>query len=187
MQKFSRFVMLTFILFSLLNFTFAQVKIMAKPGELFDLSELGTIVLMKENKVLVEIVLPAEARHSDYRDIDIRKDDEILYVNGTKIKNTIELEKLYNETKIGNEIKLGIKRNKDLALIAFKKIDPESLPKRQMMKVSMKEGESNDGVQEIDINGKKYKAKDGKVIINGKEMTIEELMENKGDKVDEKE
>jgi PDZ domain-containing secreted protein len=159
---------------------FSQVKIQAKPGELFDLSELGAIILLKENKVIVEFVMPDQTRHADYREIDIRKGDEISYVNGKKIQSTVELEDLYKKTKIGDEIKLGIKRNENLGLITFKKADPESLPKRKMMKMTVKESDFSGEAKEVEINGKKYNAKDGKVVIDDKEMTIEELMETEG-------
>ena len=64
-------------------------------------------------------------------------------------------------------------------LITFKKADPESLPKRKMMKVKVNESGQSGEEQEVEINGKKYKAKDGKVIIDGEEILLKDLLDEK--------
>ncbi len=171
------------ILFSSIGFS--QVKIMAKPGEMFDFKELGAIVLLKENKVKVEFVMPEHARHVDYRDVDIQKNDEIIIINGTKISTTVELEKNYNDLSVGDEIKLGIKREDKLMIISFKKVDPESLPKRQMMKIKVDDDPSG-AAQEVEINGKKHKVKNGKVVIDGEEISVKDLMDKKGSELHRK-
>jgi len=153
MNSFFRFTILFVILMLLINVGFSQVMIKAKPGEVFNFDELGAIVLLKDNKVMVEFVMPANGRNEKYKDVDIRKDDEILFVNGKKIKSTTELEKLYEETKIGDEIKLGIKREGELGLITFAKADEKSMPPK-MMKVKMNDGDQPGDEQEIEINGK---------------------------------
>lgn len=168
------------ILFTSLGYS--QVKIMAKDGEMFDMRELGAIVLLKDNKIKVEFVMPDHARHADYRDVDIQKDDEIIFFNGKKISTTIELEKNYNDLSVGEEVNLGTKRKDKLMIVSFKKADPESFPKRQMMKIKVDEDDPSGSAQEVEINGKKYKAKNGKVVIDGEEISVKDLMHKKGHK-----
>ena len=170
------------LLTMLANAAIPQVKIMAKPGEIFDLRELGAIVLLKGEKAVVEYVMPAEGRHPDFREIDIQKNDEILFFNGKKIQSTTEMEKLYNSIAVNEEIQLGYKRNDKLGIIKFKKADPASFPKRKMMKITADSHDPSGKFQEVEIDGKKYKVKDGKVNIDGKEMKVEDLMEHTKEK-----
>lgn len=186
MNNFIRILTATLLLILFSCIGLAQIKIMAKPGEMFDLQELGAIILLKENKVKVEFVIPEQARHADYRDVDIKANDEIIIVNGKKISTTVELENSYKSLSIGEEVKLGIKRDDNLMLITFKKADPESLPKRKMMKIKVNESGQSDAEQEVEINGKKYKAKDGKVIVDEEEILLKDLLDKKNiNKVEE--
>ena len=106
-------------------------------GELFDIPELGAIIAKSDSGDLkVEHVMPPEARPKAYADVDIKSGDEILVVNGKRVKTIKEIEQLYKAVPVGGEVKLGIQRGQEMMISRFAKADPKDLPQRKMMIVT---------------------------------------------------
>ena len=106
-------------------------------GDLFDIPELGAIIAKSDSGNLkVEHVMPAEARPKAYADVDIKPGDEILLLNGKRVKTIKEIEQSYTAVPVGGEVKLGIQRGQDMMISRFAKADPKDLPKRKMMIVT---------------------------------------------------
>jgi PDZ domain-containing secreted protein len=106
------------------------------------IKELGAILTEKDQVVSVMMVMPEDARPEDYKEIEVKKDDEIMMVNKKRIKSIKDFENLYNEVGINELIKMGVKRDGNLMIVEFEKIDPEKLPKgRQMMVKTAEAGE----------------------------------------------
>jgi len=163
----------------MLGSTMAQVKIMAKPGEVGHLNELGAIIMLKDDSVVVEFVMPEENRPKAYKEIDIRKNDKILMVNGKKIKLPADIDEIYTELDIGDDVKLGVRRDGDLMIITYKKADPETMPKRKMMKLSV-EDDGEGLVKKItDENGNVHIIEGDSVEINGETINIKNLKSQK--------
>jgi len=149
---------------------YSQVMIKAKPGEIMNLEELASIILQKDDKVQVEFVMPVDSRPKGYDKVDIQKGDIIFMANGKKVKKMKDLIDIYEKLKSGDKLKLALKRGDERRMISFSKVDPEKLPKRQMIQMS------------VDKDGKK------KVIDSGDldKKELEKLLEKNKDLQDKK-
>ena len=145
-------------------------------GEIFFLNELSAIVTDEDGTIKVEHAMPGDQRPEGYRDLDLKQGDEILMINAKRVKKAKDLENIYNEIKVGEEIKLGIRRGEEMFILKFNKIDPEKLPKRQLMiqKAEVGEGESSKG-KKVTTRRIKIENPDGKVkILMGTGIVIKE-------------
>ena len=103
-------------------------------GEIFDIPEVGAMVMKSDSGNLkVEHVMPAEARPKGYADVDVKEGDEILLLNGKRVKAIKEIEDLYKAIPVGGEVKLGIQRGEQMMISRFAKADPKDLPHRKMI------------------------------------------------------
>lgn len=99
-------------------------------GEIFQLPELAAIVAADSGKVHFLAVMEGDHRPAAYADIDAEEQDEILMMNGQRIKSVENLKALYEALEIGAEVKLGLRREGQMFLIAFPKMDPKDVPRR---------------------------------------------------------
>jgi PDZ domain-containing secreted protein len=106
----------------------------------FHLKEVQALITSSNDSVKVLMVLPTDIRPEHYRDIDIKNGDEILMVNKARVKSVKTLEEMYNNLDIGAEFKMGIRRDGNLSMIAFKKIDPKDLPQGQNVQIRTSTG-----------------------------------------------
>lgn len=113
------------------SFSFKSIE--AGPGGVFNLPELGAVIIGGEKEIKVEAVMPAEHRLKAYKDIDLQSGDLILMMNAKRVKSAKEIEEIYNGLKAGEEVKLGIKRKEERFITSFAKADPKALPQRMMM------------------------------------------------------
>ena len=143
------------------NFINAQQMKVISGGEISFIPEIRGIVELRENKLIISSLNDQAGGDK----INLKLEDEIMYVNGTRIKSLDSFEKNYEKTEIGTEVKLGIKRNGELMITSFTKQDPSSF-KHKIMRL---EGPS-DGTK-ID----KVEMKNGKVYMDGKEVNIDSL------------
>ncbi|MCB0305281.1 MAG: PDZ domain-containing protein [Calditrichaeota bacterium] len=111
-------------------------------GEIFQLPELAAIVVADSGKVRFLAVMDSEHRPAAYADIDAQEQDEILMINGQRIKTVENLKSRYDALEIGAEIKLGLRRDGQMFLISFPKIDPEDAP-RQVVRTVVGDGSGN--------------------------------------------
>jgi S1-C subfamily serine protease len=117
------------ILFLSAQIQFTQVK--SESNEVFNLPEVGALIVQFKNTFKVQFVAPENVRQDQYKKIDLRKDDIILLINGKHINKFDELKSAYDKLKIGQEFKLGIKRNKQSLAVDIMKADPKSLPQKK--------------------------------------------------------
>lgn len=103
-------------------------------GDLFEIPELGALVVKGDSgNPKVENVMPPEARPKAYTDVDVKSGDEILVLNGKRVKTVKEIEQLYNSIPTGEEVKLGIQRGEEMMISRFAKADPKDLPQRRIV------------------------------------------------------
>jgi len=170
---------------------FAQIKkIITKDGEIFEISEIGGIVIKESDKLKVDMVMPSENRNKIYKDVDVIKGDLVLMMNGKKVDDVSAAKEIYEKLKPGEEIKLGIQRGQQMFITRLKKADPKDLPKvkrivirdieegtvflpeeglligpeknKTIIKKKLPRSENNlkEGDQLIEVNGKKIKSSD---------------------------
>ncbi len=105
--------------------------------------ELGAVIVPGKENLKVEIILG----NNEKQNADIQKDDLVLMANGKKVRSVKELRELYENTKTGDEFKIGIKRGESLQLAKFTKKSEEELNKesggngRMVIRMEGKEGE----------------------------------------------
>ena len=125
---------------------YSQVMIKAESGEMINLAEIGSIVLQKDDKIVVEFVMPKDTRPKGYEKVDVQKGDIIFMANGKKTKHVKELIDIYEKLEIGGNLKMALKRGEENRMIWFSKADPDKLPKRKMVKMTVGE----DGKKKIE-------------------------------------
>lgn len=114
---------------SLLSFSsmgFAQVVktlTIENPDDALMINEFGGLILNANDTIKVEMVLPPENRDEAYRELDIQAGDIIKMVNGKKLTSLKIFKDIYENAKLGEEIKLGIYRDKKMTLAKFVKAD----------------------------------------------------------------
>ncbi len=171
--------------------------------------EVGAVITTKDDNLVVEVILGNNEKES----ADIVKDDLVLMANGKKLKSMKDLRDQYDNAKIGDEFKLGLKRGENLMISTFVKKSDEELNKagngRMMIRMEKKEGEEalpalglivgtnkksvvvNGTLPTVSKNFKSFEPKQGDVIvsINGNAVSnAEEFAEaytelEEGDKV----
>ncbi len=133
-------------------------------GEFFFLNEAAAVLKDEDGTIKVDVVLPGEQRPKEYQDIDLKQGDEVLMVNAKRVKSVKELEKMYDELQVSDEMKLGIRRGEEMFIVSFSKIDPEKLPKRKLMIRKGEPGNLKPGEERKLITEQiKIENKDGKI------------------------
>ncbi len=136
---------------------------------LFHLPELQVIISSSNDTVSVNMVLPKHIRGKEYKKITIEEGDKILMVNAKRVAHVDVLKKIYEDTKIGDSIKFGIKRNGELHIVNFKKADPESLPKSRIKLMDGGPGGADvDKIFPLMGTGLILNEADGKVVVQDK-------------------
>jgi S1-C subfamily serine protease len=154
----------------------AQTRTIKLTGDqdIFMLKELGAVITDSEDGLSVMMVMPGDRRAKDFQDVDLREGDIIMMANGKKMKNVGQLEELYDSLSIGDEIKFGLKRGKDMMIESLTKADPDDLPGEIMM---MKKGEDDGSVcTDLVEGGLLLKEDNGKFI-------VEDFIEQMADKI----
>lgn len=102
--------------------------------------EVGGIIKVDGKELRVDRVRPAEARTEAYRGVDLREGDQVLLVNGKRVKTIAALREAYDGAATGSEIKVGLQRGEELLSIAFPKADPKDLPGIRIIRKEGKNG-----------------------------------------------
>jgi S1-C subfamily serine protease len=97
------------------------------------MKEFGGILVEVDDEVKVDMVMPPAQRSDEYKDLDIQSGDIIKMINGKKVSTVSALEDIFNKLAIGDEVKLGIFRGKEMMIVRFAKADPEKLPGKMMV------------------------------------------------------
>jgi S1-C subfamily serine protease len=96
------------------------------------LGELGALVVDNGKEIKFLHVAPADMRPKAYKDIDVQAGDVVLMCNGKRLKTLKELEAAYNETAVGAEFKMGVRRQEERFIVSFQKADSKDLPQMVM-------------------------------------------------------
>lgn len=161
--------------------TFAQIqKKIIRSGDdqeltlhddnLVDIRELAVFITQEGDEISVTNMMDVDARPKGYEDIDIQLGDIVMMMNGKRLTAVSDLGKFYKEAKVGETIKLGIKRGEKMLIISFDKVDPEKLPKRKMIIRRSGDGEEQDilGIPQV-----------GLIIgTKGKDLLITDVLDN---------
>ncbi len=164
----SKLVLTSFIGLILFANNFAQQTIQFSAKDAMFLDELKSVVKSEDGKVFVEFSVDKNSRNEGYKNIDVQKGDEILFINGKRVKTIDEFKKIYGSLADGEEVELGIKRDKDRFFQKFLKADPNNAGGEGGHKIMMKTFVGGDGANKVDV-------KDGKAVINGKVINIDSL------------
>ncbi|KAB2844637.1 MAG: hypothetical protein F9K45_04715 [Melioribacteraceae bacterium] len=117
-----------FIFFVLATNIFSQHKMMYKAkGPTSFLYEIKAIIEEEDGKLLIKMMPDKSMMNDEEKKIDLAIDDEILFVNGKKVKNVDEFNKAYQAVKIGDSFELGAARDDNKFIVALKKVDPSTL------------------------------------------------------------
>jgi PDZ domain-containing secreted protein len=109
-------------------------------GQPCSLDELGAVVAQVENEFKVLFVMEPAQRLKAYQNVDLRAEDRLLMVNGTKLASIEQLRGLLDSAAVGSTLQLGIRRDKDMQIVSYAKADPASLPKVTRKFVTMEGG-----------------------------------------------
>ena len=102
----------------------------------FDLQEVGAYIVRDKDKFKVQFVAPENRRLNGYQNVDLKKDDIIMTVNGKAVKKLSDLRETYDKLKIGKDFKLEIKRGGKLIAVSLKKVDPKYLPPKRVARIN---------------------------------------------------
>jgi len=81
------------------------------------------MVLNSDGVFKFDFVSPADRRDPDFKDVDIRKGDVLIMLNGKRVKSVEQLHELFDAIKVGDEVKLGLRRGKDMLIASFPKAE----------------------------------------------------------------
>ncbi len=109
----------------------------------FMMPEVGCVISQESTGIKIQDVMPPDMRPKEYADVDFREGDIVLMVNGMKPKGAKELKEFYEKAAVGTEFKFGVLRAGEKHIIAFKKADPATLPKRKIMTFDTNTGDGH--------------------------------------------
>lgn len=133
---------------------FGQMKrVITNAGDIFEIPELGGLVLQEKDQLRVDNVISAEHRGKTYKNVDIKNGDIIMMMNGRKLDKARSASEIYENLKPGDEVKFGIKRGEQMFIASFKKADPKDLPK--MKRMIIKHGEEGKDTKRVIIKPEK--------------------------------
>lgn len=102
-------------------------------GEVVFLPETGAVIMLKDKALIIDMVSPSEQRSKEYQAIDLKQNDEVLMINGKKIAVLSDLKAAYDSLAAGKDVKLGIRRGKDMMIVSFPKADPSQMKQHRVM------------------------------------------------------
>lgn len=102
-------------------------------GDVVFMPELGAVILLKDKSLVIDVVNPAEQRAKEYKSIDLKQNDEVIMINGKKVTVLADLKSAYDSVAVGSDVKLGIKRDKDMMIVSFPKMDQSNLKNQRVM------------------------------------------------------
>ena len=129
-----------------------QMKIIGS-GDVEFVPEIKGLVQFENDKLKISSL---NLEISKQKKIDLKENDEVLYINGKRVKNLKSFKENYEATEIGKEVKLGIKRGDEKLIATFTKQDPSKF-KHKIMRMDRKEQskEKVESIQQKEIKKKK--------------------------------
>ncbi|MGB5105244.1 MAG: PDZ domain-containing protein [Candidatus Zixiibacteriota bacterium] len=102
-------------------------------GDVVFIHELGAVLMLRDKNIIVDMVNPPNQRSKEYQMVDVKKDDVIMMVNGKKATALADLKIAYDSASVGQEIKFGIRRGKNMMIATFAKADQSKIAQQQVM------------------------------------------------------
>lgn len=99
-----------------------QMMAFSKDSSFF-LKELGTVLIENEDGLIVKFAGPDNMRELEYKTVDLQKGDLILMLNGKSATTVKELEDGYLVIESGDDVELGIRRDKEFMIVSFPRGD----------------------------------------------------------------
>ncbi|MEE9441895.1 MAG: PDZ domain-containing protein [candidate division Zixibacteria bacterium] len=130
-----------------------MVKIDLGDGDAFFLQEIGCLIKLDGEQLVIDLLLPADARPKEYQDIDFQKGDIIAMMNGKRLKSIKDIEDKYASIAEGEPVKMGIKRGKDMMIVSFDKPDASSVQPGQRRVVIGTPGGVSEGGSGLPLMG----------------------------------
>jgi PDZ domain-containing secreted protein len=145
------------IMFSSVHSQMFVKKVGPGQGEIHLVQEVGVLLAVQKDTIFVDELLPKEARAEENKELDIQKGDRILMVNAKSVKAIKEFKTIYDDLKIGDDMKWGIRRGKELMIITFKKGDPEKMKsgKKMIMRMDVDESRGPDDKRQFQFTMEK--------------------------------
>jgi len=159
------FVLLIVVCISIQAQTKQTFKMTGAPGEIFLINELGAVISESDGQIRVDMILPPNQRDEKYIAVDIRVGDIIKMFNGKSISSVKQVEDIYSNLKVGDDVKFGIRRDRDMLIAKFVKADPEDLPAK-MMVMTITDDDSPSIKTALLSAGLILKEKDGEIIVD---------------------
>ncbi|MBU0472990.1 MAG: PDZ domain-containing protein [Bacteroidetes bacterium] len=143
-----------------------QMKIITG-NEIAFVPEIKGIIEFGDSQLKVAAVQPSSQESE--KPIDLKVDDIVLFVNGKRVKTLDSFNENYENTTIGEEVKLGIKRGDERFIVSFKKADPTKF-KHKIMRMGKNAEHADEAIGSM---------KKEKVMMNIKEVDADSLKQNK--------
>jgi len=96
------------------------------------IGELGALIFEDDSTLTVEHIMEADKRPIAYKSVDLQKGDIIMMVNGKRTHTADDFSMVLDSVKAGEDIKLGIRRDKAMKIVSFKRAAPEDMPQIKM-------------------------------------------------------
>lgn len=115
-----------------------------------EIAEVGASIVESADGLKVAKVTPASARAAKYRDVDIKRGDKVVSINGRRISTLAELRQVLATTKIGDQVRIGSLRSGGPVLAAY------TVGSEEDLKVTEDESswEEADGRKVVTVGGK---------------------------------
>lgn len=118
-----------------------NIKMMTfEKGSVTIINELGSIIVADSEGLLVQMTGPKDVRPEKYKDVDLRDNDRIVMLNGKKVTTVQQFEDGYKTIEAGQDVELGVRRDKIMMIVSFPKAAPDELPQMQAMMISPEDG-----------------------------------------------
>ena len=125
------------------------------------LREIGTMVTLEaESKKLKVRVLPIQGGP----EVDVKDGDEVGMANGKRVGTIVQLRKLYDDAKEGEEFKLGLRREGRAHIVAFERKEDSGMEGGGHMVIRSGPGGENEDI--FPALGFGIATSDGKTTVN---------------------
>jgi S1-C subfamily serine protease len=94
--------------------------------------ELGAAIGTSETDDTVKFLFvgPATMRQGDAAEVDVKTDDIVMMAGGKRVRSVDDLRTFYNETPVGEQLKLGIQRGEERFLRSFTRTESQQVGTR---------------------------------------------------------
>jgi predicted metalloprotease with PDZ domain len=116
------------------NYSQDKKELNLTKDETFHLYEVGAYIIKDKGNFKIQFLAPEEFRIPAYKNVDLKKDDIILVINGISVNQAGDFKEAYEKLNPGKDIKLQIKRGGKMMTVTLKKADPKDLPKKGKLK-----------------------------------------------------